>query len=54
MTYQLTATYIKFIEINEDEDIDNVLESEFSDLPDKVGAYKDWESFSGDWERVTY
>ena len=54
MTYKLTVTYTKFIEINEDEDIDSVLDDEFDDLPDKIGAYKDWETMSGDWKRVAY
>ena len=54
MTYELKVTYTKFIEINDDEDIDSVLDEEFNDLPDKVGFYKDWDSFSGEWERVTY
>lgn len=54
MTYQLTATYIKFIEIDDDEDLDSVLDDEFGDLPDKVGTYKDWDSMSGEWERISY
>lgn len=53
MKYMLTATYIQFIEINDDEDLDSALDLEFNDLPDKVGAYKEWEISSADWERVT-
>ena len=53
MTYELTATYIKFIEVNDDEDLDSVLDDEFGGLPDKVGPYKDWDSMDGDWRRVS-
>ena len=53
MVYELTATYIKFITVNDDEDLDSVLDSEFGDLPDKVGTYRDWDGMDGDWRRIS-
>ena len=53
MKYKITATYIQFIEVNDDEDLDSAIDLEVNDLPDKIGAYKEWEISEADYERVT-
>ena len=48
--YMLKAEYIKFITIEDDEDLDEAMDENFEMLPVKPCGDCDWELMYGDWE----
>ena len=49
--YMLKAEYIKFITIEDDEDLDEVMDDNFNMLPTEPCGRCDWELMDCDWQR---
>ena len=50
-TYMLEAKYIKFVTIDDDDDLDEKMDGEFNVLPIEPKGNCDWSLYECDWQR---